>query len=293
MISEITVIIPNFNKATYLGPAVDSALQQTLENLEVIVVDDGSTDDSVSVVEEIQKGDSRLRLIAHEKNKGVSAALNTGIRNARSNYVTFLGSDDLFARERCQTLSSKLKAEGRPCVVYTDSIHLDETQTSVSAQFSTALHRPEGIIFGDVLVGAWRFTLASIGLSKSCFDAVGLHDEDLRYAEDLDIVLRLSAKFPFYFERLSTYGWRSHGASTSVAMISARRMKYESRVLERNLLNNLSALDSETKRKSFNRLFGCYVRSGQWMRLARMSFVDRQAFLSMVTIPARSRRFRN
>jgi glycosyltransferase involved in cell wall biosynthesis len=289
---DITVVIPNFNGGRFLSLAMESALHQTLQNLEIIVIDDGSKDDSVVVVERVQKVDPRVRLFIHKENRGVSAALNTGIQNSDSNFITFLGSDDLFAPERCQVLCAKLKAQQQPCVIYSDSVAIDNTQTRIYAQVSTASYRPEGMVFNAILTGTFRFTLASIAVPRHFFDMVGLYDESLRYAEDLDMVLRLSARFPFYFERLSTYGWRVHQDSSSVAMARPRRMSYESKTLERHLLDNLSTLDSKTKRKAFNRLLGCYVGSGQWMKLVKISFVDLQAFLSMITIPTRARRFR-
>lgn len=290
MTPDITIVVPNYNRQDYLGLALRSALDQTLQNLEVIVVDDGSTDNSMRVVEEIQKTDSRVRIFVHEKNRGPSAARNTGIRNAKSKHITFLDSDDLFAPERCQVLCSRLDAEQESCVVYSDVVDVNATQTRMSARLSTASYRPEGMIFAHILGGTFQFTLGPVAVPKSCFDEVGLYDETLRKCIDLDMVLRLSTKFPFRFERSSTYGWRSHPGSSTLAMDKVQQMRYESRVLERHLLNNLGALDSSMKRKAFNRLFGCYISSGQWRKLARTGFVDRQAFISMVSIPRRMNR---
>ncbi len=290
MTPDITIVIPTYNRHVYLGLALRSALDQTLQNLEVIVVNDGSTDNSVRAVEQIQKTDSRVHIFVHQKNGGPSAALNTGIRNAKSRYITFLGSDDLFAPERCQVLCSRLDAEQESCVVYSDVVDIDATQTQMSAQLSKASYRPEGMIFARILGGTFRFIGGPVTAPKICFDEVGLYDETLRKCIDLDMVLRLSTKFPFCFERLSTYGWRSHPGSSTLAMDKVQQMKYESRVLERHLLHNLGALDSSMKRKAFDRLFGCYISSGQWRKLARTSFVDLQAFISVVTIPRRMNR---
>jgi hypothetical protein len=66
-----------------------------------------------------------------------------------------------------------------------------------------------------------------------------------------------------------------------------QRLRDESRVLEKHILKNMETLDSATKRQTFNRLFGCYISSGQWKRLLRMSLVDRQAFISLATAPRR------
>jgi glycosyltransferase involved in cell wall biosynthesis len=290
MTPDITIVVPAYNRRDYLGLALRSALDQTFQNLEVIVVDDGSTDNSMEVVEQIQKTDPRVRIFVHQKNRGPSAAINTGILNAKSRYITFLGSDDLFAPERCQVLCSSLDAEQEPCVVYSDLIDVDTAQTRIIPRLSTASYRPEGMVFAHILAGSFHFEGGPIALPKSCFDEVGLFDETLRWCIDIDMALRLSAKFPFRFERLSTYGYRSHQGNSRIVMDKVQRMKYESRILERHLLDNLGTLDSNTRRKAFNRLFGCYIGSGQWRKLIRTSFVDWQALISMLTIPKRMNR---
>jgi glycosyltransferase involved in cell wall biosynthesis len=287
MAAEITVIIPTYNRRNYLSLALRSALNQTVKDFEVLVVDDGSTDDSVMMVELMQKEDSRLRILTNQKNKGVSNARNTGIQNCRSKYLTFLDSDDLFSRERVEVLCSRLEAGEERSVVYTDSVSVGAGEVLVHVEQSRASLRPEGMIFPYLLAGNFRFTAALIALPKNCFAEVGLYDESLRWAEDTDMALRLSSKFPFLFEPSSTYGYRPHEGSTSSVMSKSLRFRDESRVLEKHILDNLDTLDSATKRQAFNRLFGCYIGSRRWKRLIRMSLVDRQAFNSMVTIPAR------
>jgi len=95
----LSVIVPNYNHAGYLGPALRAHLEQTLSPLEVIVVDDASTDDSVGVVEGLAKRYARLRLIRLARNGGVNAAINRGLREARGEYVCFSAADDLVSAD--------------------------------------------------------------------------------------------------------------------------------------------------------------------------------------------------
>lgn len=104
---EITVIVPVFNKAEYLEQALSSALSQSLHNLEVVVVDDGSEDDSLKVAHTIASADSRVRVIAQE-NAGVAAARNKGLEVARGAYVAFLDPDDWYPDD--DALSDMLNA---------------------------------------------------------------------------------------------------------------------------------------------------------------------------------------
>ena len=128
MTSDFTVIVPTYNRRNYLGLALKSALDQTVKDFEIIVVDDGSTDGSVTMVEQMQKEDSRLRILSHDKNEGPSRARNTGIQDCSSKYVTFLDSDDLFARERIEHLRSRLESGQGQSVVYSDTIPLRAEQ---------------------------------------------------------------------------------------------------------------------------------------------------------------------
>lgn len=89
----VSVIIPIFNTSKYLPTCLDSVISQTYQNLEIILVDDGSTDNSYQIAKEYSKKDSRIKLI-HQKNQGQSAARNTGLSKATSDYISFIDSDD-------------------------------------------------------------------------------------------------------------------------------------------------------------------------------------------------------
>lgn len=105
---RVSVVIPSYNHARFIGDAIASVLSQTLADLELIVIDDGSKDDSVRVCRAIQ--DSRLRVIAQE-NRGAHAAINRAVELATSPYVAILNSDDRFERSRLQRLVERLDAE--------------------------------------------------------------------------------------------------------------------------------------------------------------------------------------
>ena len=95
----VTVVIPNWNDERFVGDAIRSVRQQSLKHFQCVVVDDGSTDDSVAVIARAIGRDHRFSLVRHAENLGLSAARNTGLRLAETPFVCFLDSDDLFARE--------------------------------------------------------------------------------------------------------------------------------------------------------------------------------------------------
>ena len=92
---KVSVIIPVYNSSEYIRHCLDSLLAQTLEDIEIICVDDGSTDDSLSILEEYSRKDQRIRVLTQE-NAGAGAARNHGLREARGKYLSFLDSDDYF-----------------------------------------------------------------------------------------------------------------------------------------------------------------------------------------------------
>ena len=106
----ISIIIPCYNSAKYLGACMDSVLGQTFEDFEAILIDDGSKDDTLSIAREIEKRDPRVRVLAKE-NGGVAAARNLGLEHARGEWITFVDSDDLLPADALETLLSGTNEE--------------------------------------------------------------------------------------------------------------------------------------------------------------------------------------
>ncbi len=101
---KISIIIPVYNVEKYLRECLDSCVNQTLEDIEIICVDDASPDNSIKILEEYQQKDSRIRIFRHEENKNLGTARNTGLTNATGEYVWFVDSDDYIDTKACQIL---------------------------------------------------------------------------------------------------------------------------------------------------------------------------------------------
>ena len=98
----ISVIIPSYNSGKFLGEAIESVVNQTYKNIEIIVINDGSTDNTEEIAKKWQKRDERVRYLKHKENKGPSAARNTGIKNSRGEYIAFLDDDDEWLPEKLE-----------------------------------------------------------------------------------------------------------------------------------------------------------------------------------------------
>jgi glycosyltransferase involved in cell wall biosynthesis len=106
---KISIIIPVYNVEKYLRECLDSCVNQTLEDIEIICVDDASPDNSIKILEEYQQKDSRIRIFRHEENKNLGTARNTGLTNATGEYVWFVDSDDYIDTKACQILYDAIK----------------------------------------------------------------------------------------------------------------------------------------------------------------------------------------
>ena len=184
----VSVIIPTYNRVHLIRRAIQSVLNQTYQDFEVIIVDDGSTDNTEEVVKSFN--DPRIRYIRHEKNKGAATARNTGIKAARGKFIAFQDSDDEWLPEK---LEKQMKVfENTPAkvgVVYTGFWKI-ENNKKIYIPFSWVKQK-EGNIHKELLKGNF-VTTQSIVARKECFKKAGMFDEKLPRFQDWELVIRLS-----------------------------------------------------------------------------------------------------
>ncbi len=123
---KVSVIMPIYNAYSYLRPAMDSVLGQTLKELEIICIDDGSTDKSLEIIKEYQKRDDRVRIVT-ETNAGPALARNKGISRARGEYLAFLDADDFFEPTMLETMYNAAKQDSLDIVINEYDIYNDHT----------------------------------------------------------------------------------------------------------------------------------------------------------------------
>jgi len=184
----VSVIIPNYNHARFIGDAIQSVLDQTYKNFEVIVVDDGSTDNSREVIS--QFGD-KLQCI-YQKNAGLSAARNTGIKASEGSLIGVLDADDMYEPVFLETLVGELQANPDADGVYCGYQFVDERNNLLPQIENRPV--PSDELHTALLDGNF-FVPESIFLRRHVYDTVGLFDEALRACEDWDVWLRATKKF--------------------------------------------------------------------------------------------------
>ncbi len=184
----VSVIIPTYNRARFVVEAVESVLHQSFKDYEVIVVDDGSDD---ATPELLSPYINRIRYIAQPR-QGPSAARNTGINESRGTYCAFLDSDDLWRPE-------KLERQVEFFATHPD-FHICQTQElwlrNDREIKPRPKHRKEHGCFFERAVGLCLISPSAVMMRRTLFDAVGLFDEMLSAAEDYDLWLRVTARYP-------------------------------------------------------------------------------------------------
>ncbi len=187
-----SIVLPVFNRAATIGRAIASVTRQTVDDWELIVVDDGSTDEVRSAL--VQAGaDQRISLIRHDRNRGAAAARNTGIRAATGSFVAFIDSDDEWLPEKLHHQIDIMDARprlGGLCTAFT----LKRVQSGYAEDRRP---RPTPTWLANLLDGCFVSPGTTLLARRECFHTVGLLDESLRRFEDWDWLLRLLEQYEF------------------------------------------------------------------------------------------------
>jgi glycosyltransferase involved in cell wall biosynthesis len=183
----VSVIVPCHNSAATVGAAVNSALSQSIENLELIVIDDGSSDATTECVEKAAGGDPRLRLMS-QANCGVSFTRNRGVREARGRFVAFLDADDLWSADKLALHLDHLRSDPGVGVSFGRVQYLDPTGRPL-ARVSPTTRRSLGP--ADLLTGNRTITTSNLVVRRELFAQAGGFDERMSFAEDLEWLTRV------------------------------------------------------------------------------------------------------
>ncbi|MBT2216477.1 glycosyltransferase family 2 protein [Virgibacillus dakarensis] len=195
---EFTVIIPLYNKAAHIKRAINSVLNQTHKELELIVVDDGSTDSSVQEVNKVI--DSRIRLI-RQKNSGVSVARNKGISEANYEYIAFLDADDIWKSNFLETIVGLIE-EYPSAGAYATCYEIKERDKILSLETSFGLEKGWKGIVDDYFRLSNNYPLissSSVVIQKNTFNHLGTFPVGIARGEDLDMWLRIALDYDIAF----------------------------------------------------------------------------------------------
>lgn len=199
----VSIVLPTYNQARYLPAALDGIFSQTYRNWELIVVNDGSTDETPAVLAEYQRR-YEFTLIS-QANGGLPNALNVGFARARGEYLTWTSSDNITKPAMLDVLVASLDAHPEMGLVYADWDVIDEAGHVVARAYSCEHDRP--------LLFMANYVNACFLYRRECAERVGLYDDHVRGGEDWDYWLRISKHYPLLHVPESLYEYRVHGES--------------------------------------------------------------------------------
>ncbi len=277
---RVSVLIPTFNRAEYLLTAVNSALEQTFSDIEVIIVDDGSTDNTAQIVRGIK--DPRVRYI-HQENSGVSAALNTAWRAAGGEYLARLDSDDMWLPTLLDRLMPALDSDPGLGLIYARAQWMD-AHGRLLPQVLGAPEKFPGQTLKSLLYGDYVTPMAVV-FRKECVESVGGYDESLIANEDWDLWIRMAEhaagrtspggtlfkryRFAYVPEVLAYYRVHPENLTRAGSVQNRRLIQDRIRVLERYYARpDVPAEALAIKRLAFRNLYQDiamrHLSAGRW-----------------------------
>ena len=206
----VSVLIPARDAETTIGATLESIRRQTLHNIEVVVIDDGSTDGTMRLVEEL--GDPRFRGYSYP-NAGLATARNRGLEKARGEFVTFIDADDLWTPDKLADQVSAMRSDAAAGGAYSWTVFLDETGRYLFAKEPSYL---QGRVREELLEGFFIANGSNVILRRMCIEEVGAFDPTYDPCSDWEYMVRFSGRWPLLVvPRYQVFYRLSAGSMTS------------------------------------------------------------------------------
>ena len=254
----MSVIIPTYNRAHYICEAVESVLAQTYKNVEIIVVDDGSTDGTEEVLS-LYRG--RIRYF-YQENRGPSAARNAGIQKSTGPYIAFLDSDDLWMPDKLDLQVRYLSEHPDYGLVHTDHedwIVRDGAVVEVRPDHYDSHHI--GYIFPEMFLRN-EVSTPTVLLRKVCLNKVGYFDENLLLFEDHDLWLRIARYYKIGYINKKLAVFRRHGDNITDSCSRSKAAILRTQMLQNFTMNYPEIIEEIGRRRvklSFSESLFCYA----------------------------------
>ena len=203
-----SIIIPAYNAIKYLPETLESVLKQSFTDFEVLIIDDGSYDNIIEWAAQIE--DPRVRFIS-QKNQGVSAARNLGIKNATGEYIAFLDADDLWESTKLEKQLQLFKKNPYSGLVHTEMALIDEESKLLGREFTSNV---EGNALEQLLEKNTIVT-SSVIVRRSCLETVGSFDNNLTSSEDWELWVRIASVYPIALVKEPLVFYRQHPNNTT------------------------------------------------------------------------------
>jgi len=253
----VSVIVPNYNYAAYLPDCIHSVLSQTIKNIECIVVDDGSTDNSLEVLKQLSAADSRLTIIT-KSNSGCEASRNEGLKKTSGKYISFVDSDDKWSNKKIENQLATMNKTNAD-FVYSNASRFDNAGAIDKIPYKSRNLTIYDFISGNPISGS----ASSVMMKREIFEKVGSFDTQYHGVEDVTYWFRCFLN-KFKFAHCPSYDVfiRSHSGSMT-KIFNNRMFDYNLFILEREL-QMLRKIHFEIDRKQFLVSLCTRLRGARW-----------------------------
>ena len=226
----VSILMPSYNYACYLPAAIESILRQTYRNLELVIVDDCSTDGSLSVAEEWLQRDSRIVLVRHERNQGLAATRNSGLAASRGEFIALCDTDDIWLPFKLEKQLDCLRTDSRFGMVHSDAWIIDKAGAKTGKRFSELYHRRGQPVRGELFDELCRrnfICVPTVVARREALEFAGGFDASLRSLEDWVCWTRLSAAFQVGYlnEPLALYRYHAGSLSNTKRNMAQNRLR--------------------------------------------------------------------
>ena len=270
-------------------------LRQSYADLELIIVDDYSTDNSWEIMSDLARQDHRIKVIRHERNLGASKSRNDGLRAAQGEFLGFCDSDDIWETEKLKVQMDILQKSPKCGVTYCDALFIDETGRPTGKRFSEEFPVPgtgSGHLFNQ-LVPRNFINMQTVLMRRACVEQSGYFDEGIKWVEDWWYWVKISRNHRFFYVAKPLASYRVHRKSTGVTQkrgYAVNRCKVYWR-----LLREEAGLPRHYRAKIFYNMAGDLCSLGKWRagrRLfwaaAALAITDVRAFKTLWKALART-----
>lgn len=280
----ISIILPTYNGETYIRESIESCLNQTFSNFELIIVNDCSKDNTASIIEEYASRDERIRVIHNSHNKKLPSSLNVGFEAANGKYFTWTSDDNIYGPEALETMLQNITEDNETDLVYADYTIIDgEGNITGSRQFNNVYDS----FFNWLGCGACFLYKAEIHFALNGYNPAAF------LIEDYDFFVRAFMKYKFrYLKNPVLYYYREHAASLTTTQSSA--IKDISKIFLERQITGLEAVLNKKETALLYRKFAVYfavqkndnVKTGYYLnKLYQIS--GKQAIITALYIPIR------
>jgi glycosyltransferase involved in cell wall biosynthesis len=213
MKSKVSIVLPTYNGSKYIRQSIDSCLSQTYENIELIIVDDCSTDETPEIIKSDK--DERIKYVRHKKNRGLPHALNTGFAKATGDYLTWTSDDNYYNEEAIKKMVEVLHANKRVGFVYTNYYFVDKNNNIIR---SVCNPHPRMLDTRNCIGGCFLYR-------RKVYEKTGDYDPEFFLVEDYEYWLRIRKKFKMQKIDDYLYYFRLHPLNLSTQYTNTNLLK--------------------------------------------------------------------